>query len=226
MEAGLLNLSTNVQTVNLNLVLGSTAAGQFNATGNLVVTGIVSDGGAGLGITKSGTGMFDPVRREYLQRQHARRRRDTLAGQRLGAAKQHRHDEHQRRGELCPGHHRPGFWRLGGAGNIVLATAASEPVMLNVGQNGQSTTYGGVLTGAGGLIKQGAGILTLTAAQNYNGPTVIDGGVLKLQQPSAYQPVEIGVNFDRGRGVRRPSPKRRWRRQLATQTRLRDVRGD
>ena len=53
-----------------------------------------------------------------------------------------------------------------------------------MGQNGQNTTYGGILSGAGGLTKQGAGILTLTASQSYNGPTVIDGGVLKLQPPT------------------------------------------
>ena len=87
----------------------------------------------------------------------------------------------------------PSLGGLTGGVNIALATAASQPVMLSVGQNGQSTTYVGVLSGAGGLTKQGAGVLTLTASQGFKGPTVINGGVLKLQPP-AFGP-SIGVHF-------------------------------
>ena len=65
--------------------------------------------------------------------------------------------------------------------------------MLSVGQNGQFTAYGGVSSGAGGLTKQGAGALTLTASQGYKGPTVIDGGLLKLQPP-IFGP-SIGIHF-------------------------------
>jgi len=86
----------------------------------------------------------------------------------------------------------PTLGGLAGGGNIALATAASEPVVLNVGQNGQSTTYSGDLSGAGGLTKIGAGVLTLTAPQSYDGPTVINDGMLK------FQPVKsggIGIHF-------------------------------
>ena len=69
---------------------------------------------------------------------------------------------------------------LAGAGNVALATAASEPVALNVGNNSQNTTYSGSLTGAGGLVKQGAGTLTVTATSTYSGATVVSGGVLQL----------------------------------------------
>ena len=82
---------------------------------------------------------------------------------------------------------------LTGAGNVALATAASQPVTVNVGNNGQSTTYGGVLSGAGGLAKQGAGIMMLTAPSTYSGPTVISGGVLELQ--AAAVGGSIGVHF-------------------------------
>ena len=93
---------------------------------------------------------------------------------------------------------------LNGAGNVALATAASEPVTVNVGNNGQSTTYGGVLSGAAVSAKQGAGILMLTAPSTYSGPTVISGGVLELQAaPSAAASASISW------ATEVPSPLRR-----------------
>ena len=74
---------------------------------------------------------------------------------------------------------------LAGAGGLSLATAAAEPVTLNVGQNGQNTTYSGNLSGAGGLTKTGSGTLTLASYSTYNGATVVNGGTLKLQPASA-----------------------------------------
>ncbi len=69
---------------------------------------------------------------------------------------------------------------LAGGGNITLATAATEPVTLNVGGNGQSTVYAGVLSGAGGLTKAGSGTLVLAGTANtYSGSTTIGGGVLQ-----------------------------------------------
>ncbi|MGA2254578.1 MAG: autotransporter-associated beta strand repeat-containing protein, partial [Thermoguttaceae bacterium] len=75
----------------------------------------------------------------------------------------------------------PTLGGLAGGGHIALTTAASEPVMLNVGQNGQNTTYSGILSGAGGLTKLGSGVLAVASSNAYAGPTVIRGGTLKLQ---------------------------------------------
>ena len=50
----------------------------------------------------------------------------------------------------------PSIGGLAGSGNIVLqdaATPATRPVTLTVGQNGDSTTFSGSLSGSGGLIK-------------------------------------------------------------------------
>ncbi len=90
----------------------------------------------------------------------------------------------------------PTLGGLTGNGTINLATAASEPVALTVGNNAQSTTYSGTLSGAGGLTKVGAGVLTLASPVNssYSGPTIIAGGKLTLGSfnvPSS----TIGANF-------------------------------
>ncbi len=69
---------------------------------------------------------------------------------------------------------------LTGSGSIALATRAVEPVTLNVGANAQNTTYYGVLSGAGGLSKQGVGTLTLAAPTTYQGPTIIAAGTLNF----------------------------------------------
>ena len=84
---------------------------------------------------------------------------------------------------------------LAGGGNVALATAASEPVTLNAGGNGQSTTYNGSLTGPGGLTKMGSGMLSLTGSSTYAGATVISGGVLQLNG-SARNPVSAGLIYD------------------------------
>ena len=69
---------------------------------------------------------------------------------------------------------------LADAGDVVLATAASEPVTLNVGGNTQSTFYCGKLSGPGNLVKQGIGTLTLGTSSSYGGATIISGGILRL----------------------------------------------
>jgi len=46
--------------------------------------------------------------------------------------------------------------------------------------NAQNITLSGVLSGVGGLVKNGAGILTLSGANTYNGNTAINAGTLAL----------------------------------------------
>ncbi len=51
--------------------------------------------------------------------------------------------------------------------------------------NPTATTYGGVISGGGGMTKTAAGTLTLGSNSSYAGPTVIAGGTLQLNVPAA-----------------------------------------
>ena len=62
---------------------------------------------------------------------------------------------------------------IAGAGNVVLGSAT-----LTAGGNNSSTTFSGVLSGAGGLTKAGSGTLTLTGANTFTGATTINAGSL------------------------------------------------
>ena len=69
-----------------------------------------------------------------------------------------------------------------------------EPVTLNVGNNGQSTTYSGNLSGGGGLTKQGGGVLTLNAARATAAPPSSAAACCSCQAA----PGTVAYNFDNG----------------------------
>jgi len=58
---------------------------------------------------------------------------------------------------------------------------AGEPVTLLVGQNSADTTFAGVLSGPGALIKTGVGTLTLNGKNTYTGGTTIEKGILQVR---------------------------------------------
>ena len=62
---------------------------------------------------------------------------------------------------------------LAGAGRVTLGAAT-----LNAGSDNTSTLFSGAISGTGGFVKSGPGILTLTGANTYTGGTTVSGGTL------------------------------------------------
>jgi len=79
------------------------------------------------------------------------------------------------------------FGGLAGNSNLGLSNASSSPVVLSVGANGESTSYAGILSGAGSLTKTGTGTLTLTGNNTFTGPTRVAAGQLTVGGSLALQ---------------------------------------
>ncbi|MBX9805812.1 MAG: autotransporter-associated beta strand repeat-containing protein, partial [Alphaproteobacteria bacterium] len=69
---------------------------------------------------------------------------------------------------------------LAGNGRVTLNT-----FHLTTGGNNASTTYAGIMSGTGGLIKTGTGTFTLSGANTYTGPTTVNNGILQGTIPTA-----------------------------------------
>ena len=76
-----------------------------------------------------------------------------------------------------------------GGGTLRADAAFSSPLPMtltgtggnaNVNTNSFAVTLSGLLSGTGGLIKSGAGTLTLSAANGYNGRTTVTAGTIEL----------------------------------------------
>jgi autotransporter-associated beta strand protein len=83
---------------------------------------------------------------------------------------------------------------LNGSSNIILQDNASTPngVTLTFGGDNTDMLYTGVFSGAGGLVKEGAGELTLASASSHSGPTRVNAGKLNLQNSLPNSSVSMG----------------------------------
>jgi autotransporter-associated beta strand protein len=69
---------------------------------------------------------------------------------------------------------------LSDSGALSLMDNASNAVALSVGNNNSATTYAGMLSDTGSLLKIGSGTLTLSGASTYTGATSIQAGTLAV----------------------------------------------
>lgn len=74
----------------------------------------------------------------------------------------------------------PVLGSLAGNGNINLVDLGSNAVTLNVGSNHASTSFSGILSGAGGLAKSGTGTMILSGNNTYSGATNVNTGTLTV----------------------------------------------
>ncbi|MCA9268689.1 MAG: autotransporter-associated beta strand repeat-containing protein, partial [Planctomycetales bacterium] len=82
----------------------------------------------------------------------------------------------------------------GSGGNVAIGGAAT----LTVGAIGSNTSYAGVISGGGNLIKTGVGTLELTNTNTYTGATTVSNGVLKASANGALGSAAAGTTVNNG----------------------------
>ncbi len=74
----------------------------------------------------------------------------------------------------------------------IVPVAAGQAAIIDTGTN--NVTFGTPLSGAGGLTKAGAGVLTLSVSNSFTGPTTVNGGTLTVGNAAALQSSDVTAN--------------------------------
>jgi autotransporter-associated beta strand protein len=188
----IVNLSTNTQTINLNIALNAGNGSNPNpyvtaASGNIVLGGSLSGSqglilnGPGivtLGAANTHTGTTSVINGTLRINNANSLQSSPLV---MGSAGTLRFGAGVGTFTLSAG--------LAGAGSVVLTDANSQPVTLVVPTNGTagvSTTFAGNLSGSGGLTINGTGTVTLSGTSTNSGPTLIQSGTLHATNSFRY----------------------------------------
>lgn len=87
---------------------------------------------------------------------------------------------------------------LGGSFSSSVNASLAAGTRSTVDTNGQNATMSGVLSGSGGLVKTGAGILTIGGNNTFTGDTILAGGTIKLNSATALGSGGGGLQIDTG----------------------------
>ena len=83
---------------------------------------------------------------------------------------------------------------LNGSQSLGLTNGLDGAVAMTVGGNNQPTTYSGILSGSGSLIKAGSGNVTLSGTNTYTGTTIVGSGILNATE----LPDTAGITVNNG----------------------------
>ena len=156
----------------LTVSIGLNVAGK-----GLVVVGNIGDGGSGYGIVKAGSGnLILHGTNTYTGGTTINAGNVILASSNALALSTITNNVAQ--GLLFTNGTDFTIGGLSGTGALGLTNLAGGVVTLSVGNHGADTTYGGVLSGGGSLVKVGDGTFYPTAGQTYTGTTQIKSGVI------------------------------------------------
>jgi len=177
---------TNTISGNITLLSNSGLLTQGNHANNLVITGIIADGGNGYNLAINPEASTESI---TLSGANTYSGQTTMSGTTAVGKLVLNNSLALQNSTLSISAGSLSFsssvsshaFTLGGlSGSIAigLSDSSSNAVALTVGNNNSSTSYSGVLSGSGSLSKIGSGTLTLSGASTYGGTTAVSVGTL------------------------------------------------
>ncbi|MCO6052233.1 autotransporter domain-containing protein [Mesorhizobium sp. RP14(2022)] len=139
------------------------------------VDGVITDGGAGGSLVKTGTGTLT-LSGTNSYRGETVVRAGTLQTAATNTLPSDTAVSVESAGTLALAGFNQRIGSLKGAGTVDLSAGS----ILATGANNADTTFSGTLGGSGGLVKQGAGRMSLSGTSTYSGATTVEAGELAV----------------------------------------------